>query len=672
MMFRMLFICILLLAGTAWAGEGDGGTQSPFSFGAGARELGLGSAGVSTCDATVAPFWNPSRLATAEHLELGGFYTALYGDQVSYQYLGVAFPTLDYGTLGIGVFRLGVGGIEERDASNLQTGTFDDNRLGLYFAYAKPISAYNFGVALSLEHQSVAGYSATSSPGVHVSVGRSIALPSHLFSQLDLALNLRNVVSPSTKLLEEAVDYPFGAQLAASLSMTPDATGSHDLVVSTAVGKAESSNSTVDAGLEYCFDDLLKLRGGLHDGRLSCGGGISYSGFSFDYALVQRDLGSMHLFSLTTAFGNSVEDRKRQRAEKREAEFQRLMAEQLGRRNRDMAQNYLQNGKAYLNQHELDSALSAFDRALFLARSSQVDTTEVAQLLADTRRMLEVSSRQVLVGQYLDSARSQLSLQAPVQAQYFARLALQADSTSEEAVALLNKATALVVEARQQDQFVAQRLAAIDSLLTFGHIDVASEMLRGLGNIGAENPVFLQLSRRVRFEQLFSKARNYAERQELSLARSFADSALGVFPGHAECSQLRVRCQQTLSDQTTPKLSPKQINTSPVLTEAVRRQVEDAYSKGQQQFKLGDLSAALAQWEQVERLSPNYKQVREYLLNCYKFLGVEMYGQNRLDEAAAYWSKGAALDPANREIGSYLARVKNEMLKLKALSYESE
>ncbi len=80
---------------------------------------------------------------------------------------------------------------------------------------------------------------------------------------------------------------------------------------------------------------------------------------------------------------------------------------------------------------------------------------------------------------------------------------------------------------------------------------------------------------------------------------------------------------------------------------------------------------AVNHWEKVERLAPNYQSVQEYLIKAYKFVGIELYGQNRLSDAIATWEKAVRLDPANDEINDYIKRTRNEISKLNELTYDN-
>ena len=111
----------------------------------------------------------------------------LFDSDVAYQYLGFAWPTLDFGTFGIGVFRLGVDGIEKRDINNFPEGEIDDSRFAFYLAYGRQMSGYQVGAAITMEHHSLDAYSSSSSPGLNLAVGRTIEFGSSWVRAMSLA-----------------------------------------------------------------------------------------------------------------------------------------------------------------------------------------------------------------------------------------------------------------------------------------------------------------------------------------------------------------------------------------------------------------------------------------------------------------------------------------------------
>ena len=667
-MRRLLIFGFCLLALTASPViSDDAGTRSPFEFGAGARELALGASAVSSCDAATAPYWNPSRLASVERISVSGFHCRLFEGDVAYQYLGLVVPTLDWGSFGLGVFRLGIDGIEERDQSNMVTGSFSDTRLAFYLAYGRAFHQYDLGASLMVEQHSLADYSASSSPGLMLSIGRRFNLGPGPFSSLDVAVNARNVLRPEIKLADAAVSYPLEINTGLSLMLHPEPSGRHAVILCADGIKTEGNDPMLAAGLEYDFSGMLQIRGGWRDGNTALGAGIEYAGIAFDYALVERDLGSLHLFTLTTAFGTPTSDRRRLRAEQREKAFNDAMAGQLTDRNRELVEKMMIQGKRQVQDGHLIPAAESFDRALFVARSAGIDTTDICGLLSETRTRLDLQIRSTQLQQYVDSAQARLDATDFIGVQYFARLALGIDSASERAAELSSQAEAAIAQESQREQFIQTQLGAVDSLLAYGRLAEAQAMVRTLDKAAPNNPLVALAVRKVNFDSWRNRAGNAYDLGDYTAALSSIDSALVLFPGHQWCLDFRERCRQSLraAAATTVASGPAP------LSRELQKEVDGAYRQAQTAFTEGNLQGAIAGWEKVERLAPGYQSVRDYLVNSYKFLGVELYGQNRLPEALDVWRKAAALAPGNAEIAAYVKRTENEIQKLKAMSYDA-
>jgi hypothetical protein len=114
----LLLIAFLGGAHSTHAQDGDGGTESNFSIGFGARAMGMGSAFTALADDATAVFWNPAGLENIYQQSVTLFYTQLLeGD---YQFIGYALPTLNIGTFGMGLGRIGVGGIRQTTEFNTE------------------------------------------------------------------------------------------------------------------------------------------------------------------------------------------------------------------------------------------------------------------------------------------------------------------------------------------------------------------------------------------------------------------------------------------------------------------------------------------------------------------------------------------------------------------------
>ena len=663
-----LLILLLAFASSISASEYQGGTQSPLRFGVGARELSLGGAVIARCDAATAPFWNPARLTNAEYLSFSGFHTQLFESDVTYQYAGIAVPTLDFGTIGLGIQRLGIDNIEQRDSDNLLTGHFTDNRFGFHVGYGRHWGAYQLGIAVGLEHHSLDTYSATSSPAVNMSAMRSFGSVANWCRDIDVVLSANNVLSSSIELNQESTSQPAVIEAGLSFDLFPELSDQHNFELSTRLTKINQIDMTAAAGLEYTYADVLSLRGGLRDKHWSAGIGLGYRLFNFDYAVVERELGILHMFAVTTTFGASVSERRVQRAEHREAEFQSRMHGQLRQRNSEAIAELMSSGRVAIESDLFSQAASDFDRALFIARSGGLDTTSIVRLLTDASKQRDQQQRLTDHNNYLDSAQSYFSGNDLLNARYFGGLAVKAYPESPDAISLIEQVNQMLKESEAREALMKDQVHQIDSLLTYGKYDDAIARATSLQDISPTDRVVSQLLKRARFERLRNQGDRAFAADDFELTLRIIDEAEKLFTEHQWSKSLRERVAQAIRSKQTrqPSGSPR---IEVELTEASRKQAEDFYRIGQEAFERGAFEDAIASWEQVELLAPNYLSVRDYLVGAYKYLGVEYYSDNNLDRALAVWRRAVELMPGNQEIASYIKRTEAEMAKVRELSY---
>lgn len=481
------------------ASAGDGGTQSPFGLGAGARDLALGGSGLNAPDPATAVYWNPSALARVERISLGGFHTRLFEPGVAYQYLGAAVPTMDIGGFGFGLFRLGVEGIEERDADNVSHGKITDSRIAMYLGYGRTLSDYDVGLALSLEHHSLGDYSGTSSPGLNISISRTAEWSARRIRDLSAVVSVRNLVRPRIKLANESVGLPAELDASVAAGFLPRPGWKHAITVSAGVCKVEGIDAQVTAGVDYDIQGLLHLRGGLRDGRASFGVGVSYRSISFDYALVDRDLGGLHMFSISTALGTSVGEKRRLRETRREAEFNDLLRRSLSERNLEMVSGLLERGRELADQGSYEEAGIALDRAMFLAEGSGLDTSAVYTNARDERLALGDAIRKRRFEADMDSAWTRLSKGAYLNARYFAVRALSGFPDSEAAKDVLEKIDERIDRSKAGEIAIENSILRADSLTSYGQFDEALAVAKALEEMAPEDERIKMTVRKAEF-----------------------------------------------------------------------------------------------------------------------------------------------------------------------------
>ncbi|MEW5994770.1 MAG: hypothetical protein AB1744_10285, partial [Candidatus Zixiibacteriota bacterium] len=454
------------------------------------------------------------------------------------------------------------------------------------------------------------------------------------------------------------------------LGIIPNRRWDQTATISASLSKVDFVDLRLSLGVEYSFSGLVHIRGGLRGKRPSVGGGLTYKSFEFDYALVDRDLGSIHMFTLTTAFGKPTGERRRIRELRREAEFNSMMSQHLADRNREMIDQLMTRGEDLLSAGELAEAGSQFDRALFLARGSGADTAKIYHLAMETRERLVIADREMRFEQFMDSARTRFADCDYLAARYFANLALAESPTSADAAGLLKQTDEAIQESIARDELIQNRLWVVDSLLSYGRVDRALSIIRSLSEYAPEHGGVVLALKRVEFERYRRGASTaYAERN-FQAALAALDSASVLFPEHQWCVDLRERIEKELSEAQRHAPTVVSAPAPEPLSPQLQKEVDAAYRSAQEAFQKGELAKAIADWEKVERLAPDYLSVRRYLVSAYKFVGVELYGQNRFQEAVATWKKAAELDPENSELNNYIKRTESEIQKLRELSYE--
>jgi tetratricopeptide (TPR) repeat protein len=648
---------------------GDAGTQSPFSLGVGARSLALGGANTADCEAATAAFWNPSMLAAAERLSLTGFHARLFDNDVFYQYFGLAVPTLDYGVFGVGVVRLGVDRIEKRDVDNLLLGHFEDNRLGVYVAYGRYMGAYAAGITINVEQHSLDSYKSTSTPALSLAISRHFGGLGNLFQGGRVSVIATNLIQPKHKLDRESVAEPMNFNFGVNLRFLSENVKSHSLNASANLSKVEHIDPLASYGLEYKFLDVLHLRGGVRDGQTSFGVGVAHRWINFDYALINRELGALHMFSLTVEPGRSVAERREARDIRRERLFQRSMAERLKRQNLEMLENLLGEGKDLLEKGELEQAALTLNRALFVGVSAGLDTTQIADLYREAQSRLE---RALIMKRFrfaLDSAMAHFERGNLVEARSFAATALREVPESPEARTILEKAEAGILLSAERDRLIESNILYLDSLLGYGRMEQALEMAISLQQVEPDDERVKMIVRRAEFGLKQQSCQEAFAAGDYKASRQALDSAEELFPGHQWCAEMRAKLARASARGAVGATSaPKTEKTE--LNPAVMSEIKRRYEIGRQAFDKGELEKAIAEWEAVLNLIPDFQSTRQYLVTAYKFSGVGLYSRGELKSALAAWNRAVELDPDNNEIKDYIRRTEGELKKMEEFSYE--
>jgi tetratricopeptide (TPR) repeat protein len=359
----MTIMCLLPLA-VAAQGDGQGGTRSNFTFGFGARAMGVGNAYVAMADDPTALYWNPAGLDYIYQQSLTFFHASLPEGGL-YDFLGYAYPTLDLGTFAIGIGRIGMGEIQAYDEYAVDRGTFSYDNYRFYFGYGLKLP-WNLSSGVSLKVQRRAWHDLAlddfsgdlNATGVGLDLGflyKPNFSTSALLRDWSVGLNIQNLFEP--KLKENVGTDVLPLALRFGLMRTiPFASSGSGLNILLDLEKTADTDLGIYFGTEFNYQGFGKVRVGYNNSSIAFGAGVKYSMFEIDYAFgsptQDNFLPPIHRISFTVNFGMNrdemfeiveqlrKEEEERLTAEIREADRQRFIAEHL-----EKADDYFKENK---------------------------------------------------------------------------------------------------------------------------------------------------------------------------------------------------------------------------------------------------------------------------------------------------------------------------------------
>lgn len=268
------------------------------SWGVSARAIGMGRSNTSVSDDGSSIFYNPSLLSKVKVFEFLGNYSLFYeGDM--YGFFSFVSPT-PYGTAGIAVQNLSVGGILLRDSSARPLGQTDARFTSIYFSYgvnlnelflsSKLINLY-LGTSAKLISQKLHN---AETGGLAVDLGSQIDFDFGFYKFL-CGINLVNMISSSLRFYTEE-KIPFIFRVGIGVLMFDDSFKiSLDSVQSKQI-------KDISLGLEYTLWRLFSIRSGFNNKELTLGLGITRQNIQFNYAFIlnrpwkEIDFGTAHTF----------------------------------------------------------------------------------------------------------------------------------------------------------------------------------------------------------------------------------------------------------------------------------------------------------------------------------------------------------------------------------------
>ena len=457
-----IFAIILPMTTFAQDGSGQGGTRSNFTFGFGARAMGLGNAYVAMADDPTAVYWNPAGLDYIYQQSLTFFHASLPEGGL-YDFFGYAYPTLDLGTFAIGIGRIGTGDIDQYNIAGDRVGSaFSYDNYRLYLSYGLKLP-YNLSAGLSIKvlrqgfyNISLAEYGGdVNATGVGMDLGilyKPEFSTSSLLRDWSIGLNVQNMFQPQLKLGDITDIIPLSLRFGLMRTIPISGTGAFNILLD--LDKSSTTGLGIFFGTEFNYQDIGKVRVGYNNNSVAFGAGVEYKMFQIDYAFGNPSYDAMlppiHRISLTINFGMNrdemfeiveqlrLEEETQLAAEIREADKQKFIAE------------HLQKADAYLKENQYLDAIVEYqqvigtdpfhqhakimlDSANTLLASEFQDQQNQAVLVALDRDRAESDAR--FVNEHYDQGRLYLDQKQYTKALIEFNLALQRDPENQQVLA---------------------------------------------------------------------------------------------------------------------------------------------------------------------------------------------------------------------------------------------
>ena len=661
MKLRELVVAVIVVHTTLCAqarGDGSHGTELPFAAGAGGRAAALGLAATSLTGDPSLQHFNAASLALARWKTLEVYRTTFFDSKSMYHTLSYVHPMLNYGSLGVSVLRLDVGGIEERNADNvLLSSDLKNAHTRLLVGYAASIrSSLAAGVNLKIDNQSFGGYSGS---GVGLDLGflaaKTIGGESFL-RRVSAGLAIQNLVEPSVKLDQEDVPDPINITLGASAVAV---TRNMSYVTTLDAVSPRYSPRRLRFGQEICYADVFAVRVGFDGSTPTFGAGAMWRGVAVNYAYRDDDLGANHRISITLRFGQSLD-------EQQEAARARLEADMKDQINSKLSQ---------LETAQLAETMARADTLFADGRYAEAAAQYELALLWDAgngraRSQIDVCRHH----EEMTAGRSLVQSGDLLQALYHLHRALGFAPGDPEAAKLVAVCDSSMRAQQDLTKMVDRMLKRSIDLYASRQFVEALAGFREVLNLDPANKLALEYEQKSSINVRDAKraleleAAKLADRGDFTSAIASLRDALRLAPGD-EAIMARIdvlerkRTAEAARREAASAPAPAS-KTAPVEPSVDVAALEPKFNEGLRFFEKGDFDAAVVKLQEVWTVAPDFHNVRELLAKTYLFIGMKMYSEERYGEAITTWERALTVDPGNPKARRYLLKAREEESRL--------
>ena len=599
---------------------GQAGTRSNFTFGVGARAMGMGNAFVAMADDPTAVYWNPAGLDYIYQQSLTIFHASLPEGGL-YDFLAYAYPTLDLGTFALGIGRIGTGDINQYDSDGITDGsTFSYDNYRLYLSYGLKLP-YNISAGLSIKvlrqgfyNLSLVEYSGNfSATGIGMDLGilyKPELSTSPLLRDWSFGLNVQNMFQPQLKLGDITDVIPLALRFGLMRTIPVSGTGTFNILMD--LDKSSTTDMSVFLGTEFNYQGIGKLRIGYNHKAVSFGAGVEYRMFQIDYAYGNPSYDAMlppiHRISLTVNFGMNRDEMFEIVEQLRLAEEEKLAAEIREADKQKFIAEHMQKADAYFKENQYLDAIVEYQQVIstdpfnqkakimldstntLLASDFQAQQNE-AVLAALDRDRAEADAR--FVNEHYDQGRLFLDKKQYTKALIEFNLALQRDPSNQQVLAGI--------------QTTRRRLNEdLNALMRKGRSEMSSQNYGEALRLFSEARLLAEddtqakkevdtLVERVKLQESIQQGIMLYDIGQYDEALKIFENVLANDPQNQFIQQYYRKTQiETLAE-----------------TEPMDPETERKYLEGVELYLLGKYREAIAIWEEILKVHPYNKKVLE-------------------------------------------------------------
>ncbi len=650
---------LLTVTMTASLSAGSYGTELPFVIGIGARASGMGLAYTSLAGDPSVQYFNPALLADARWKQFEFFRTVLFDSKSLYHTASYVHPTLNYGTLGVSILRLDIGGIEERDTDNeLLTDDMSNSQTRILIGYARRLHSRLFaGFNLKVDNQS---FGSSSGSGIGLDVGfasKQQRKNSRFFKEIREGLAIQNIVEPTLKLDQERVPDPMRVVLGLSaVSELENLT----LVTSIDFVNPRFSPFSVRFGQELQLLNHFSLRAGLDDTTPTYGFGARYRAFMVDYAYRDEDLGGNHRISLSISFGASTDERREKSRRELERHIGTEINREMERMERDQIKTALQRADSLFTLEEYDEAIESYEMAQYWDPENDHARARVAE--AKYRISFEAGRKFLQNRDYL-------------QAIYHFRQAHSYAPEDTASVSLIRACEQELSESRHRERLIDQLLRKAIDLYAEQRLRDALFGFEEILKIDPFNPLALEYRKKTLInmenakQRLILQSRGMSKMTDYDGAIRALNDALVYSPGDpmilSEIESLKEKRKAAqAASRIEVKPEPEIIKTRRRISHIDIEVMEAKYRKAMDDFNRGNFEQATQLFMEIWMADPEFHNVSPLLVKTYLLMGMQLYSQEQYENAMEIWEKALAVDPHNTKAKRYLRKTKEEVEKL--------